>query len=780
MPFFDQTDDAGDPIIQHDVIDGFTLASGDVVGQARLAYCVFGAGPDKPTVILHPALTGTPKAFVSGRSSQGDGWWSRCLGPKKFLDTDRVQVICVDHFGGNGHSTGAAELAPVRDRLSFRDTITLTARVLEKHGIDRIHAVVGGSIGGGQALEWLFQDRIPVERLVDVSGNSHIGGPASEFFQIQADLLNADSAALPEIQRRLRENSRDLLGRTRAFDHLFDYVMAKLDQLGRNYERQAALKLARKIGFFRFVTPLFFQRRWDEDITRWTDEAVAIAGTESWIDHQGEVFARRFSADGLASLCRMAATAAPRKPADVAERLKAIDCQLIGFSVSGDVLFDADRQFDFYRSVRDFLPTEQRDLVEIYFAYDEVNGHDHFLTDRFLDYVPDLSKHLYAAVGVEGFATRAIHQGHDFREQTGALIPPIYLTSTFESGNKSGFDYTRSGNPNFLNLENLLANLENAHYATVFASGVSAITAVVSTLKSGDLVMAEEVIYGCTYRLFDQVFGKFGVQIEYCDFSNPDNFQKIIDKKPALVWIESPTNPLLKIIDIRALSKYTRRAGSTLLVDNTFASSFFQRPLDLGADLSLASTTKYINGHSDCLGGVVCTDSAEWKQKMVFAQKALGLNPSPFDTWLITRGLKTLTLRMERHERNALLLAEYLESRPEVTLLRYPFLPSHPQFDVAKRQMHGGSGVVTADLNLPLDRVREFLSSLEQFTLAESLGGIESLVCHPATMSHASVPKAERDKLGITDSLVRFSVGVEHAEDLVRDVAQALDLAAGL
>jgi cystathionine gamma-synthase len=780
MAFFEKTDDLGDPIIQHDVIEGLTLSSGDRLEQARLAYCIYGAGPGKPLVVLHPALTGTPRAFVTGKSTQGDGWWSRCVGPKKFLDTDRLQVLCVDHLGGNGHSTGASELAAYREQLSFRDTILLTADVLAKHGIDRIHAVVGGSIGGGQALEWLFQDRIHVERIVDVSGNSHIGGPAADFFQLQADLLRASGDQVPAIKRRLEENSRDLLGRTRAFDHLFRYVMAQLDDLAADYDRHTALKIARKIGFFRFVTPLFFQRRWDEDVTRWTDEAVAIAGTESWIDHQGEIFARRFSADGLASLCHMAATARPRGEAEVAQRLQELNCQLVGFSVGGDMLFDADRQFDFYRCVRDALPEPQRELVEIYFAYDEVNGHDHFLTERFLDYVPDLSKHLYEADAVEGFATRAIHRGHDFREQTGALIPPVYLTSTFESGNKSGFDYTRSGNPNFINLENILANLENAHYATVFASGVSAITAVVSTLKSGDLVLAEEVIYGCTYRLFDQVFSKFGVQIEYCDFSDPANFQKILDKKPALVWIESPTNPLLKIIDIREMSKFTRRAGSTLLVDNTFASSFFQRPLELGADLSLASTTKYINGHSDALGGVVCTNSPAWKQKMVFAQKALGLNPSPFDTWLITRGLKTLTLRMERHEKNALLLAEYLESRPEVTLLRYPFLPSHPQYDIARKQMHGGSGVVTADLNLPLDRVREFLNSLERFTLAESLGGIESLVCHPATMSHASVPAAERDKLGITDSLVRFSVGVEHPDDLIRDVAQALDHAADL
>jgi cystathionine gamma-synthase len=475
----------------------------------------------------------------------------------------------------------------------------------------------------------------------------------------------------------------------------------------------------------------------------------------------------------------MAADVTPREPAEVADRLARTGCQLIGFSVSGDMLFPADRQFDYYQAVRAALPEPQRHRLEIYFAYDEANGHDHFLTDRFLEHVPDLTRHLLPAPDGGHFETRAIHRGHDFREQTGALIPPIYLTSTFERGNKGGFDYTRSGNPNFINLENILANLEAAQHATVFASGVSAITAVVSSLSSGDLVLAEEVVYGCTYRMFDQVFAKFGVRIEYLDFSDPANFAAILEKKPVMVWIESPTNPLLKIIDIREISKYTSRAGSTLVVDNTFASSYFQRPLELGADLSLASTTKYVNGHSDCLGGVVCTNSMAWKQRMVFAQKALGLHPSPFDTWLITRGLKTLSLRMERHERNALQLASYLEGRPEIRLLRYPGLPSHPQHEVAKRQMHGGSGIVTADLALPYEGVVEFLNALEHFTLAESLGGIESLVCHPATMSHAAMPAAERARLGITDTLVRFSVGIEHADDLIQDVAQALDLATG-
>jgi cystathionine beta-lyase/cystathionine gamma-synthase len=371
------------------------------------------------------------------------------------------------------------------------------------------------------------------------------------------------------------------------------------------------------------------------------------------------------------------------------------------------------------------------------------------------------------------FETDAIHEGQNYKGETGAVIPPVYLTSTFAHGNSEGFDYTRSGNPNFNNLSDQLAALEGAQYATVFASGVSAITAVVSTLKSGDVVIAEENIYGCTFRLFAQVFAKFGVSIEYYDLTDEANGKFILEKKPALVWIESPTNPLLKIIDIAWVADLTKQAGISLIVDNTFASSYFQQPLALGADVSLLSTTKYSNGHSDCLGGVVCTSSLEWQEKMVFAQKALGLHPSPFDSWLISRGVKTQALRMERHAANALAFAEFLESEWPDATVRYPFLPSHPQHALATQQMSGGSGIVTADFGLSLEATKSFLDCLQHFTLAESLGGIESLVCHPASMTHASVPKETREAVGITDSLVRFSIGIEHIDDLIGDVREA-------
>ena len=375
------------------------------------------------------------------------------------------------------------------------------------------------------------------------------------------------------------------------------------------------------------------------------------------------------------------------------------------------------------------------------------------------------------------FETRAIHVGQEPDPETGAVIPPIHSTSTFAQvrpGETLGYDYTRSGNPNFTRLSTTLASLEGGTFATVFGSGMAAITAVLSGLRSGDRVLAEENVYGCTFRIFDRVFEKFGLSVEYVDFANPEEYGAIERFRPALVWLESPTNPMLKILDIAAISDVAKDLGIPVLVDNTFASPFFQRPLELGATLSLSSTTKYVNGHSDCLGGVVVTNDESWQQKMIFAQKAVGLNPSPFDAWLISRGVKTLALRMRCHHENALSIAARLEGCPSIRWVRHPFLASHPQFEMARRQMSGGSGIVTFELDADLEATRSFVSGLRLFALAESLGGVESLVDHPASMTHASIPRPEREKVGIFDGLVRLSVGIEDVDDLIGDLDRAL------
>jgi len=355
-------------------------------------------------------------------------------------------------------------------------------------------------------------------------------------------------------------------------------------------------------------------------------------------------------------------------------------------------------------------------------------------------------------------------------------MPPIFPTSTFLHGNEGGFDYTRSGNPNFRILESVLSDLEECQFACVFSSGVAAITAIVSSLKAGDLILCEENLYGCTVRLFEQVFNRFGLKTIWIDFTN-SNFQEVISNhNPAMIWIESPTNPLLKIIDIEKICNIANKMQIPVVVDNTFATPLLQRPLKLGATLSLTSTTKYINGHSDALGGAVCTESNAWRDKLNFAQKALGLNPSPFDCWLITRGVKTLPLRFERQINNASKIANQLANNPLIKSVIYPFRNDHPQCKLAKRQMTLGGAIVTATLDASQIQTYSFCKSLRFFKMAESLGGIESLVCHPATMTHASVSKQTKEKIGITDSLIRFSVGCEDIEDLSTDLDQALEI----
>tara|TARA_Y100001968_G_C19431070_1_gene757053 strand:+ start:589 stop:1758 length:1170 start_codon:yes stop_codon:yes gene_type:complete len=374
-----------------------------------------------------------------------------------------------------------------------------------------------------------------------------------------------------------------------------------------------------------------------------------------------------------------------------------------------------------------------------------------------------------------GISTKAIHHGESFAEDTGTVMPPIFPSATFAQGNPQGFDYTRSGNPNFRILESVLSSLENSSYASVFASGVSAITAIASSMKKGDLILCEENLYGCTVRLFEKVFKKFGLETQWIDFTKESSIFEINKIRPNLIWIESPTNPLLKIINIKEICTTAKKNKIPVVVDNTFATPILQKPLDLGATISLTSTTKYINGHSDALGGSICTNDSEWHEKMTFAQKALGLHPSPFDCWLITRGVKTLPLRLERQVKNASSLADVLSEHPSIKFVRYPFRADHPQHDIAKQQMNSGGAIITASVKANLNETYLLCKNLKYFTMAESLGGIESLVCHPASMTHASINSKTKKQLGIDDSLIRFSIGCEDLDDLSSDLIKALD-----
>jgi cystathionine beta-lyase/cystathionine gamma-synthase len=375
-------------------------------------------------------------------------------------------------------------------------------------------------------------------------------------------------------------------------------------------------------------------------------------------------------------------------------------------------------------------------------------------------------------------STKAVHAGQSPDPVTGAIMPPVYMTTTYvqeEPGVSKGYEYTRAQNPNFTLLENQLASLENAQFATVFSSGLGALTAMVSSLSQGDKVLAIDGLYGGTYRLFNQVFNRFGVQFESIHPKNAQDFLAALDRKPKWLFLESPTNPLLEIFDIAYLASEAKKRGVITIVDNTFASPYFQNPLDLGADIVWHSTTKYLGGHSDVVGGVAMTNNPEFKKALDFGRKALGVNPSPFDTWLTSRGVKTLAVRMEKHQSNAQKVAEFLASHPKVKAVYYPGLPSHPAHAIAKKQMSGFSGIVSVEFNLSLEQAKKLVASFNLFSLAESLGGVESLVCHPATMTHASIPADERKRIGLTDGLMRFSVGIEDPHDLIEDLSKALN-----
>lgn len=377
------------------------------------------------------------------------------------------------------------------------------------------------------------------------------------------------------------------------------------------------------------------------------------------------------------------------------------------------------------------------------------------------------------------FSTKAIHIGQQPDPSTGAIIPPVYLTTTYVQEAPEvhkGYDYTRAGNPNFTNLEHTLAALENGKYATVFSSGIGATTAILSTLKSGDTVVAGNDLYGGTYRLFNQVFRHFGIQLITIDAQDLNQVEDALKNKPAIIFLESPSNPLLRIYDIAAISSMARNYDVLTVVDNTFATPFFQNPLELGADVVMHSTTKYIGGHSDVVGGVVITNDQELKSRLDFARKAIGLNPSPFDVWLTSKGVKTLAIRMERHAENAMRIAEFLQNHPLVEKVYYPGLQNHPFHDLARRQMRGFSGMVSVEFNLSIDQTKRLISSFRIFALAESLGGVESLVDHPASMTHASISKEEREKQGLSDALIRLSVGIENIEDLLEDLDQTLKI----
>lgn len=376
-----------------------------------------------------------------------------------------------------------------------------------------------------------------------------------------------------------------------------------------------------------------------------------------------------------------------------------------------------------------------------------------------------------------GFSTDAIHAGQKPDPVTGAVITPIYQTSTYaqeELGKNKGYEYGRTHNLTRQALEANIAALEKGKYGIAFGSGLAATHALMSLVKSGDHVVISNNVYGGTYRLFELVMKDYGITFTWVDTSNLKNIESAIKANTKLVYLETPTNPMLNLTDLAGAAEICKRHNLISIVDNTFMSPYFQNPLALGCEIVLHSTTKYINGHSDVIGGIIVTSSDKIHERIRYIQNAAGGVPSPFDCWLILRSTKTLAVRMERHNKNAIELANFLVESKIAKKVYYPGLKDHPQHELAKKQMRGFGGMISVDFG-DIEKAKKILKNVKIFTLGESLGGVESLISHPASMTHASVPKKERDEMGLTESLVRLSVGIEDIEDLIKDIKDALN-----
>ncbi|MFM7021646.1 MAG: cystathionine gamma-synthase [Flavobacteriales bacterium] len=377
------------------------------------------------------------------------------------------------------------------------------------------------------------------------------------------------------------------------------------------------------------------------------------------------------------------------------------------------------------------------------------------------------------------FATKAIHAGQEPDPATGAIMTPIYQTSTYvqeRPGVHKGYEYSRTHNPTRTALEKNLAALEGGKHGLCYASGLGAMDVLLKTFSPGDEIISSNDLYGGSYRIFVRVFQNYGLKFHFVDMENPEAINSYINKNTKMIWLETPTNPMMNIIDIKAVAAIAKKNNILLGVDNTFASPYLQRPLDLGADVVVHSITKYIAGHSDVIMGAIILNDDALNEKLAFLQNATGVVPGPQDCFLALRGIKTLHVRMDRHCENAKAVSQFLTNHPAVKKVYFPGLPGHPNHDVAKRQMKDFGGMISFSLkNDHLETAREVLSKVKIFACAESLGGVESLIGHPASMTHASIPKEEREKVGVTDSLIRLSIGIEDADDLVADLKQAIE-----
>ncbi len=700
-------------------IGALELECGESLAHVEQRVTMYGTpnATGSNVVLVAHALTG------SGRVAE---WWPGIVGEGALFDTSRWCAIGVNALGSCYGSTGPASAngdgryGKRFPRITVRDIVRAERRALTQIGIERVELVVGGSLGGMRALAWALETPERVGGAIVVGAHDHQSAMGIALNAVQRDALALDPAR--------------------------------------------GLRLARKIATLSYKSEALFNERHARRPDRL---GRACFDVEGYLERQAGQFEERMDAASYAALTH-AMDAFEVSPAACATP----NPQLTFVGIASDWLF---RPEDVRAAAERFA---RRGFDARYLELQSQHGHDAFLAEQhalralLLPVVESRRK------SPGGFSTRAVWSGQDACAATGATIVPVYQTATFtlpSVGVKKGFDYSRTGNPTRLAMERQLADLEGGRFACAFGSGMAAVAAATSLLSSGDHIVATRDIYGGTHRLFTAVLSRYGIDVTFVDTSDAERAWSAANPKTRMLWLETPSNPMLKLCDIARLAE-RKPPGVLVAVDNTFASPYLQQPLGLGADLVVHSTTKYIGGHSDVIGGAVVTGDAEIAERIAYHQNCVGAVPGPWDAYLTLRGAKTLALRMREHSRNAQAVAEFLAGRQAVAAVHYPGLRSHPQHELARRQMSGFGGVVSFRPAGGAERARRIAEATRIFTLAVSLGGVESLICSPASMTHGSLDAEQRRELGITDDLLRLSVGIEDVEDLLADLQLALDV----
>ncbi|MGB8908916.1 MAG: homoserine O-acetyltransferase [Candidatus Cybelea sp.] len=708
-------------------IGALELDCGVQISAVEQRVTIYGTPRDDGSniVLIEHALTG---------SSRVAEWWAGIAGDGALFDPNHWCAIGINSLGSCYGSTGPACRAPDSrpygkrfPRVTVADIVRAERRVLSRLGIERVALAVGGSLGGMRALQWALDAPERLGCAVAVGAHDHHSAMGIALNALQREALALDSAR--------------------------------------------GLRLARKIATISYKSEELFNLRHNRRPDR---NGKAHFDVEGYLEHQAERFEARMDPNSYAVLTHA------MDSFDIRERATETPAPALVFvGISSDTLFRAQD----VRAAAERFSAHGSDAR--YYELSSSHGHDAFLAEPralrsllepIVREITSDGRPRSSRVPSLGFSTRAVWSGQDACPATGATIVPVYQSATFtlpEIGVTNGFDYSRTRNPTRLALERQLAALEDAKFACAFASGMAAVVAATSLLSSGDHIIASRDIYGGTHRFFTQTLARYGIEVTFVDTSDARATWGAAKPATRLLWLETPSNPTLRLCDVEALSRL-RPSGVLVAVDNTFASPFLQQPLQLGADFVVHSTTKYIGGHSDTIGGAVVTNDRAIADAIAFHQNSAGAVPGPWDAYLTLRGAKTLALRMSKHSQNAQAVAEFLSGRDDVEAVYYPGLPGHPQHELAKRQMHGFGGIISFRAAGGVERARAIATKTAIFALAVSLGGVESLICNPATMTHGSLTAQERSELGITDDLLRLSVGIEDAKDLITDLASAL------